>query len=141
VKAIDFLRNLSTGGVQLLGSVVEVSIAGCRPCLKYCALRDKLMLWYSVAQGHLTSEPGFEIQFSGAVKAAADYLTLDPDGVTARGAFVGEIVPDDGDVPFLLRIGGINQLSPQAAAIFTFPTAEGRAVPYGYSYSSRLSFR
>lgn len=99
------------------------------------------MLWYSVAQGHLTSEPGFEIQFSGAVKAAADYLTLDPDGVTARGAFVGEIVPDDGDVPFLLRIGGINQLSPQAAAIFTFPTAEGRAVPYGYSYSSRLSFR
>jgi len=71
------------------------------------------------------------------VKNAADYLTSDPGGAIAQGDAVGQIVPDDGDVPFLIRIGGINQLSPQAMEIFTSNETAGRAVPYGYSYSSK----
>ena len=53
--------------------------------------------WYFLTQGHLRTEPDFEIQFGGAVRSAADFLTLNPAGTTTRGDFVGEIVPDNGD--------------------------------------------
>ncbi|KAK3709518.1 hypothetical protein LTR37_010891 [Vermiconidia calcicola] len=108
VKSVESLGKLSTGGTQLFAPIVE---------------------------GYLRTEPDFEIQFSGAVRSAADYLTLDPDGITARGDVVGEVVPDSGDTPFLIRISGINHLSPQSAEIFTSNRTAGRAVPYGYSYS------
>ena len=109
MQAVFNLGNLSTGGTQLLGNIVS---------------------------GHLYSEPGFEPQFSGAVQHAGDYLTADPIDGIARPACVGEIVPDDGDSPFLFRITGIDTASPQAVGIFTKPEAQARAVPYGYSYSS-----
>lgn len=111
------LGNLSTGGTQLLGNIVS---------------------------GHLYSEPGFEPQFSGAVRHAGDYLTQDPTTSAgpglARPACIGEIVPDDDDTPFLFRISGIDTASQQATAIFLDPSAQGRAVPYGYSYSSKLLY-
>lgn len=109
---MSYLGNLSTGGTQLLGPIVE---------------------------GHLFSEPGFELQFNGTVRNAGDYLTADPgtDGI-ARPACVGEIVPDNGDSPFLFRIGGIDQASVEAAQIFNANKSEGRSVPYGFSYSGKL---
>lgn len=85
--------------------------------------------------GHLYSEPDFELQFSGKVGYAEDYLTADPGSDhIARPACVGTIFPDDGASPFLFRIGGIDTSSAEAAAIFT-GKSRGVAVPYGYSYS------
>lgn len=110
MKKVLPLGNLSTGGEQLLGDIVS---------------------------GNLYSEPNFELQFSGRVGYAEDYLTADPlDGI-ARPACVGTIFPDDGASPFLFRISGIDTASALAAAIFTNPSASGRAVPYGYAYSGQ----
>ncbi|KAI6860275.1 hypothetical protein KC343_g403 [Hortaea werneckii] len=109
VERVSNLGNLATGGLQLLGPIVE---------------------------GHLFSEPGFELQFSGSVRNAGDYLTADPgnDGI-ARPACVGEVVPDNGGTPFLFRINGIDHASELATEIFNSNKSEGRSVPYGYSYS------
>lgn len=109
VQKVFDLGHLSTGGTQLLGPIVE---------------------------GHLYSEPDFELQFSGTVKHAADYLTSDPgtDGI-ARPSCVGEIVPDDGDESFLFRITGIDTSSSMAVQVFSNKSSTGLAVPYGYSYS------
>ncbi|KAI7493324.1 hypothetical protein KC367_g8641 [Hortaea werneckii] len=112
VQRVSNLGNLATGGLQLLGPIVE---------------------------GHLFSEPGFELQFSGSIRNAGDYLTADPgnDGI-ARPACVGEVVPDNGDTPFLFRINGIDHASELATEIFNSNKSEGRSVPYGYSYSGEL---
>ena len=108
VKTVLPLGNLSTGGVQLLGDIVS---------------------------GHLYSEPAFELQFSGRVGYAEDYLTGDPGNDSiARPACVGTIFPDDGATPFLFRIGGIDTSSAEATGIFT-GQSRGVAVPYGHSYS------
>jgi len=87
--------------------------------------------------GHFYSEPGFELQFSGKVIDAADFLTADPgtDSI-ARPACVGAVVPDNGDLKFLFRVDGIDTSSELAREIFSAPsTTAHRAVPYGYSYS------
>ena len=84
MKQVSVLGNLSTGGTQLLGPIVD---------------------------GTLYSEPGFEPQFVGKVKYADDFLTADPlDGI-ARPACVGAIYPDDDPTPFLFRISGIDNAS------------------------------
>ncbi len=107
MKTVLPLGNLSTGGVQLLGDIVD---------------------------GNLYSEPDFELQFSGKVRYAEDYLTQDPTDGIARPACVGTILPNDGASPFLFRIGGIDTASKEAVGIFT-GKSKGVAVPYGHSYS------
>lgn len=96
-----------------------------------------------VSSGYLVSEPGFELQFNGSVKYASNFLTSDPgsDGVS-HPAFAGEIYPENGDTPFLMRIGGIERISQQEIEIITSNTSTGLSVPYGYAYSGRsVSYR
>ncbi|KAK5702628.1 hypothetical protein LTR97_003573 [Elasticomyces elasticus] len=108
VKAVLDLGELATGGEQLLGPILD---------------------------GHLYSEPGFEPQFSGAIRYAADYLTSDPDGEYARPSCVMTVVPDNhAGLPFLMRITGIQKANKKLDIIFNGSTS-GLAVPYGYSYS------
>ena len=57
-----------------------------------------------IVSGGLYSEPDFELQFSGKVAYAEDYLTSDPGDGIARPACVGTIYPDDGSLPFLFRM-------------------------------------
>jgi hypothetical protein len=108
VKQVEVLGNLSSGGTQLLGPITA---------------------------GQLASEPGFEPQFNGSVKYAGDYLTQDPSDGVARPACVGAIYPDNGDSPFLFRIGGIDHASLKAVEIFTSDQDLNLSIPYGYSYS------
>jgi hypothetical protein len=107
------LGTLATGGEQLLGHIVS---------------------------GHLYSEPGFSPQFSGSVQDANDYLTSDPgnDGIARPNCMI-TIVPDDGDTPFLLEIGGVDISSAASQAIFNSNVSLGRAVPYGSTYSSKFT--
>ncbi|KAK3115420.1 hypothetical protein LTR53_005267 [Teratosphaeriaceae sp. CCFEE 6253] len=132
VKAVLDLGTLATGGEQLLGDILA---------------------------GHLYSEPGFEPQFSGAIRYAEDYLTSDPDGAYARPSCVMTVVPDNGyDKPFLVKITGVQKADPNLdvrnstgvtldsclscmlifasmlQVIFAGNTT-GLQVPYGYSYS------
>ncbi|KAK0284776.1 hypothetical protein LTR91_009750 [Friedmanniomyces endolithicus] len=87
VKAVIDLGPLATGGEQLLGHILG---------------------------GHLYSEPGFELQFSGTVKYAEDYLTSDADGAYARPSVSLTVVPDNGfDLPFLMEIHGVQKAVPR----------------------------
>jgi len=108
VKQVEVLGNISSGGTQLLGPITA---------------------------GQLVSEPGFEPKFNGSVKYAGDYLTQDPSDGVARPACVGAVYPDDGDTPFLFRIGGVDHASAKAVEIFTSDQNLNLSIPYGYSYS------
>lgn len=113
VEKVVELGTLSTGGSQLLGRI---------------------------ANGYLVSEPGFELQFNGTVKYASNFLTSDPgyDDVSRPG-MTGAVYPDNGDIPFLIRIGGIERISQQEVEIITSNTSTGLSVPYGYAYSGEPS--
>lgn len=110
---VSELGTLSTGGSQLLGRITG---------------------------GYLVSEPGFEVQFNGSVKYASNFLTSDPgsDGISRPG-MAGEIHPDNGETPFLMRIGGIEYISSQGFQIITSNASTGISVPYGYSYSGEFT--
>ncbi|EMC97460.1 hypothetical protein BAUCODRAFT_453035 [Baudoinia panamericana UAMH 10762] len=108
VQTVINLGNLTTGGQQLLGNIVD---------------------------GHLYSEPGFVPNFSASIKYAEDYLTADPlDGV-AHPACIMTVFPDNGDTPFLMKIGGIQYPNPSLDGIFSSNTSNTEAIPYGYVYS------
>lgn len=108
VKQVMSLGNLSTGGQQLLGAILD---------------------------GRLYSEPGFEPEFAADIMYANDYLTADPVDGIARPACIMTVVPDNNDNPFLMRIGGIDTASNEAASIFGTNDSLGAAIPYGSSYS------
>jgi len=107
VKQVVNLGNISTGGQQALGQVVEAT---------------------------LRSEPDFEPSFVAEWKNGEDYLSVDPDGV-ARPSLVGVVYPDDGDTPFLMETTGIQYPNPKLDEIFGTNTSHGLEIPYGFVYS------
>lgn len=90
--------------------------------------------------GNLYSELGFQPQLSGSVKYTKDY-PQDLDGKYAKPACVMMVIePDDGDTPFLIRIGGVQKSDHSVDGIFSGDkNSEVEKVTDGFVYSSTIS--